>query len=84
VIKSKRKRMSQHVAHTGDRRGAYNFSVRRIDGKRPLRRPRIKWEDNIKMNVQDLGRIGMGWNDLSHDRVRWRRLVNAVMNIRAS
>jgi hypothetical protein len=80
----KRKRLARHVAHTGDRRRAYIIFVGRIDGKKTLRRPRIKWDDNIKMNVQDLEWRRMGWNNLSHDRVRWRRLVNAVMDIRAS
>jgi len=56
----------------------------RPDGKRQFRRPRTKWEENTVMSVQDLGRRGMGWNGLSHDRVRWQRLVNVVINFRAS
>ena len=56
--------------YKGDRRGVYSVLAGRPDGKRPLRRPRTKWEENVKMSVQDLRRRGMGWNDLSHDRVR--------------
>ena len=50
--------------------------------KRPLGRPRRGWEDNIKMNLQDVGCVGMDWIDLVQDRDRWRARVNAVMNLR--
>jgi hypothetical protein len=50
-------------------------------GKRPLGRPRLRWEDNIKMDLQELGCGGMDWIDLVQDTDRWRALVNAVMNI---
>jgi len=52
------------------------------EGKRPLGRPRRRWEDNIKMDLQEVGRGGMDWIDLSEDRDRWRALVNAIMNLR--
>ena len=52
------------------------------EGKKPLRRPRHRWEDNIKMDLQELGRVSMDWIDLAQDRDRWRALVNAVMNLR--
>ena len=51
------------------------------EGKRPLGRPRLRWEDNIKMDLQDVG-VGGDWMELAQDRDRWRALVNTVMNIR--
>jgi hypothetical protein len=56
--------------------------VQKPEGKRPLRRPRRRWEDNIKMDVQEVGCRGMNWIELTQDRDRWRALVNAVMNLR--
>jgi hypothetical protein len=53
----------------------------RPEGRRPLGRPRRRWEDNIKLNLQEVG-WGMDWIELAHDRDRWRALVNAVKNIR--
>jgi hypothetical protein len=55
--------------------------VGRPEGKRPIGRPRRRWEDNIKMDLQDVGWGGMDWIDMAEDRDRWRALVNAVMNI---
>ena len=52
------------------------------EGKRPLGRPRGRWEDNIKMDLQEVGCGGMDWIELAQDRNRWRVLVNAVMNLR--
>ena len=52
------------------------------EGKRPLGRPRCRWEDNIKMNLQEVGCGGMDWIDVAVDRDRWRAFVNAVMNFR--
>ena len=54
------------------------------EGKRPLGRPRRRWEDNIRMNFEEVGRGGMDWIELAHDRNRWRELVNMVMNLRVS
>jgi len=51
-------------------------------GKRPLGRPRRRWEDNIKMDLHELGCRGMDWIELAQERDRWRALVNAVMNLR--
>ena len=67
-----------------DRRGIYRVLVVKPDGKRQLGRPGRKWEDNIKMNHQKVGCGGMDWIELAEDRDRWRALVSAVMNLRAS
>ena len=66
----------------GERRGVYGGLVGQPVGKRPLGRPRPKWEDNIKMDLQEVGCGGMDWIELAQDRDRWQALVNAVMNIR--
>ena len=69
-----------HVVCTGERRGVYRVLVGKPEGKRPLGRPRRRWEDNIKMDLQDMGCEGMDWIELVQDRDRWRALVNVVMN----
>jgi hypothetical protein len=56
--------------------------VGKPEGKRPLRRPRRRWVDNIKMDIREIGRDGMDWIDLVLDRNQWRALVNMVMNLR--
>jgi hypothetical protein len=56
--------------------------VGKPERNRPLERPRRRWEDNIKMDLQEVGCRGMAWIDLDQDRDRWRSLVNAVMNLR--
>ena len=56
--------------------------VGKPEGKRPLGRPRLRWKDNIKMDLQEVGSGGMDWMGLAQDRDRWRALVNAVMNLR--
>ena len=66
-----------HVARMGERRGVYRVLVGKPEGKRPLGRPRHRWEDNVKM-----GCAGMDWIELAQDRDRWRTLVNAVKNLR--
>ena len=65
-----------------ERRGVYGVLVRKPEGKRPLGRPRRRWEDNIKMNFPEVGCGSMDWIDLAQDRDRWRALVNAAMNLR--
>ena len=82
VIKSRRMRWAGHVACMEERRGSYRVLVGRHDGKRTLGRPRSRWEDNIKMDLQEVGCGGMDWIELAEDRDRWRALVNAVMNLR--
>ena len=71
-----------HVARMGERRGVYRVLVGKSEGKRPLGRPRRRWEDNIKMYLQEVECEGMDWIDLAQDRDSWRALVNAVMNLR--
>jgi hypothetical protein len=66
----------------GDGRGVYRVLVGKPEGKRPLGIPRCRWEDNIKMDFQEVGCGGMDWIELAQDRDRWRALVNAVMNLR--
>jgi len=56
--------------------------VGKPEGKRPLGRPRCRWEDNIKMDLQEVGCGGMDWIELAQDRNGWREFVNAVMNLR--
>ena len=56
--------------------------MRKPQGKRPLGRPRFRWEDNIKMDLQEVGCGGMDWIELAQGRDRWRAVVNAVMNLR--
>ena len=81
VIKSRRISWVGYVTRMGEKRGVYKASGG-TEGKRPLWRPRRRWEDNIKMDLQELGCGGMDWIDLAQDRERRRALVNAVMNIR--
>jgi hypothetical protein len=80
VIKSKRLRWAGHVARMGERRGAYRALVGKPEGRRPLGKPRRRWEDNIKM--REVGWGGMDWINLAQDRDTWQALVNAVMNLR--
>jgi hypothetical protein len=82
VIKSRRMRWMGHVAQMGEGGGVYRVLVGKPEGKRPLERPRRRWEDNIKMDLQEVGCGGMDWIELAQDRERWRVLVNVVMNLR--
>jgi hypothetical protein len=81
-IKSRRMRWAGHVARMGEGRNVYRVLVGKPEGKRPLERPRRKWEDGIKMDLRKIGWGRMEWNHLAQDRHRWRALVNAVMNLR--
>ena len=81
-IKSRRMRWAGHVARMGEGRGAYRVLVGKPEGKRSLGRLRRRLEDNIKMNLQEVGYEGMDWIKLGQDRDRWRAHVNAVMYLR--
>ena len=82
VIKSRRMRWAGHVARMGEERGVYRVLVGKPEGKRPLGRPRRRWVDNIRMDLQEVGCGNVDWIGLAQDRDRWRTLVSAVMNLR--
>jgi hypothetical protein len=81
-IKSRRMRWPGHVARMGEGRNVYMVLVGKPEGKRPLERPRRRWEDAIKMDLGEIGWGGVEWIHLAQDRDHWRALVNAVMNLR--
>jgi hypothetical protein len=66
----------------GERKGVYRVLVEKPEGKRQFGRPKCRWEDNVKMDLQEMGCGGIDWIELSEDRDRWQALVNAVMNLR--
>ena len=75
-------RWAGHVACMVERRGVYRVLVGKPEGTRRLGRPSRRWEDNIKMDLQEVGCGGMDWIELAEDRDRWWTVVNAVMNLR--
>jgi hypothetical protein len=75
-------RWAGHVARTGERRSVYRILVGKPKGKRALGRPRSRWDDSIKMDLNEVGCWGKDWIELAQDRDRRRTLVNAVMNLR--
>jgi hypothetical protein len=81
VIKTRRMRWEGHVERMGKRRGVHRVLVGKPEGRRPLGKPRRRWEDNIKMDLQEVGCRGMDWIDLAQDRDKWSALVHAVMNL---
>jgi len=81
VVKSRRMRWAGHVARMGEGRGVHRVLVEKPEGKRPLGRPRRRWEDNIKMDLREVGG-GEDWMELVQDRDKWRALVNTVINFR--
>jgi len=82
LIKSRRMRWAGHVASMGEERGVYRVLVRKPEGRRPLGRPRRRWLDDIRMDLQEVGCGYMDWIGLAQDRDSWRKLVSAVMNLR--
>jgi hypothetical protein len=65
-----------------EKRNAYSILVGKLEGKRPLGRPRRRWVDNIKMDLREIGWDGVVWIDMAQDRDQWRALVNTVLNLR--
>ena len=82
VIKSRRMKWAGHVARMGEERGVYMILVGKPEGRRPLGRPRRRWVDNIRTDLQEVKCGYMDWIGLAQDRYRWRTLVSAVMNLR--
>ena len=82
VGKSRRMRWAGHVARMGEDRGVHRVLVGRPEGKRPLGRPRRRWKDNIKMDLQEVAGGRRDWMELARDRDRWRALVGTVRDFR--
>ena len=80
LIKSRRMRWAGHVACMGERRGVYRVLLGKYEGKRPFGRPRRRWEDNIKMDIQEVECGVMDWIEMAQDRDRWRGPVDVVIN----
>jgi len=82
VVKSRRMRWAGHVARMGEHRGVHRVLVGKPKGKRPLGRPRRRWEDNIKMDLEEVGGGRGDWMEFAQDRDRWRALVGTVRDFR--
>ena len=82
VVKSRRMRWVGHVARMGEGRGVHRVLVGKPEGKRPLGRTRRRWEDNIKMDLKEVGGGCGDWMDLAQNTDRWRTLVSTVRNLR--
>jgi hypothetical protein len=82
VIKSRRMRWAGHVARMVEGSGVYKVLVGKPEGSRPLGRPRRSWENNIRMDLREVGCGCVDWMELAQDRDRWRALVSAVMTLR--
>ena len=84
VVKSRRMRWAGHVVRMAEGRGVQRVLVGKPEGKRPLGRPRHRWEDNIKTDLQEVGGSCGDWMELAQDRERWRALVGTVRNLRVT
>ena len=82
MIKSRRLRWAGHVARMEEGRSAFKILKGKPTGKRPLGRPRRRWEDNIRMNLEEIDINAENWVDSAQDRNYWRVLVNAALNLR--
>jgi hypothetical protein len=80
MIKSRRIRLVGHVGCLGEERNAYRILVGKPEGKRPLGRPRRRWEDKNKIDFREIEWDGMEWMNLAQDRDQWRAPFNTVMN----
>jgi hypothetical protein len=83
MSKSRRMRWEGHVAQMCEKRNAYRILVAKPEGRRPVRRPRCRWVDNIKMDLREIGWDGMDWIDQAQNRDQWKVLGNTVRNLRA-
>jgi hypothetical protein len=81
-FKNRRIRRAGHVARMGEGRGVYRVLLGKPEGRRPLGRPRRRWEDNIRMDLREVGCGCVEWMELAQDRDRWRALVSTVLNLR--
>jgi hypothetical protein len=81
MIKSRRVRWEGHVTRMGEKGNAYRILVGKLEGKRPLGRPRRRWEDNIKMDLREIGWGGMYWIGMALKKDPWMALMNMVMNL---
>jgi hypothetical protein len=84
INKSRRMRWAGHVAQMGQKRIAYRLLVGNPEGKRPLRRPRCRWVDNIRMDLGEVGWRDVDWIGLAQERNTWRALVTLVLSLRVS
>jgi hypothetical protein len=84
LIQSRRMRLAGQVAHMGDMRNAYKIFVGKPEGKRPLGRHRYRWEDNIRMDVRELGQKIVDWIHVAQHRDQWRSFLKAVTKLRVS
>ena len=82
VVKSRRMRWAEHVARMGEDRGVRRVLVGKPEGKRPLGRPRSRWEDNIKIDLKEVGGGRGDWMELAQDRDGWRALLGTARNFR--
>jgi hypothetical protein len=82
VIKSRRMRWAGYVARMGKGKGVYRVPVGRLEGKRPPGKPRRRWEDNIKMDLREIGIDGANWIQLAQDMVQWQAFMDTVTNLR--
>jgi hypothetical protein len=83
IMKARRMRWAGHVARVREKKNAYML-VGKPEGRRPLRRPRCRWLENIRMHLVEVGWGDVDWIGLAQDRDRWRALVNSVLNLRAA
>jgi hypothetical protein len=82
AIKSRRLRWAGHVARMEEGRSAFKILLGKLKGRKPLGRPRRRWEDNIRMDLEEIGISVCNWVDSAQDRNYWRALVNEALNLR--